>query len=90
MHLRGIVQTATLEENPPGSERIEMIVKVQGVGPAQPRKVVIPFELLLQEESLEPDEIAGRGFEADVEQANDLRWMVTRIAFASRVLREPE
>jgi hypothetical protein len=90
MHLRGIVQTARLEENPPGSDRIEMIVKVQGVGPTQPRKVVIPFELLLQEEGLEPDTVAGRGFDAEVEQADDRRWMVTRIAFASRVLREPE
>lgn len=89
MHLRGIVQNATLEETPPGSGEIEMIVRVQGVGAGQPRKLVIPYSLLLEDENLDPDLIAGRGFEADVEAA-DQRWIVTRIAFASRVLRQPD
>lgn len=90
MHLHGIVQNARLEENPPGSDRIEMILKVQGVGPSQPRSVVVPFELLVQDESLEPESIGGRGFDAEVEQAADRRWVVISIAFASRVLRAPE
>jgi hypothetical protein len=90
VHLRGIVQTATLEEFPPNSERIEMVLKVQGVGPAQPRTIVVPFELLLRDPSLEPEAVAGRGFEADVNQAGDRRWVVSRIAFAGRVLRPSE
>ncbi|HMB08018.1 MAG TPA: hypothetical protein VKP69_30355 [Isosphaeraceae bacterium] len=90
MHLRGIIQTATLEENPPGGEVIEMVLRVQGVGAGQPRRLIIPYTLLLQDESLEPEAIAGRGFEADVEQDDVARWVVVRIAFASRVLRPSE
>lgn len=89
MHLRGIVQTAVLEETTPGSGEIEMILRVQGVGAGQPRKLIIPFALLLQDESLDPDLVSGRAFEADVEP-NEQRWIVSRIAFASRVLRKPE
>jgi hypothetical protein len=89
MHIRGIVRTALLEERPPGSGTIEMILSVQGVGAGQPRKLVIPYSLLLQDESLDPDLIAGRGFEADIEP-DEQRWVVSRIAFASRVLRRPE
>jgi hypothetical protein len=89
MHLRGIIQSATLEEVPPESGNIEMVLKVQGVGPGQPRKVVIPYALLLQEESLDPDVIQGRAFEAEVDQDSDRRWLITRIAFAARVLRPP-
>jgi hypothetical protein len=90
MHLRGIVQNGTLVENPPGSDMIELLLKVQGVGPGQPRTIAIPYELLLQDEDLDPDAIAGRGFEADVEADSAGRWVVTTIAFASRVLRRPE
>lgn len=90
MHLHGMIQSARLEENPPGSDAIEMILKVQGVGPSQPRTLVIPFELLVQDESLDPDAIARRAFDAEVEQDADGRWVVNSIAFASRVLREPE
>lgn len=90
MHLRGIVQSAALEESPPESGNIEMVVRVQGVGPGQPRRVIVPYTLLLQDESLEPEAIAGRAFEADVEQDEQGRWAVGTIAFASRVLRRPE
>jgi hypothetical protein len=90
MHLRGIIQTATLEEDPPGSEVIELVLRVQGVGPGQPRRLIIPYTLLLEDESLEPETIARRGFEADVEQDDAGRWIVARIDFASRVLRPPE
>ena len=31
MRIQGIVRVATLEENPPGSDRIEMLIRVQGV-----------------------------------------------------------
>jgi hypothetical protein len=90
MLVRGIIQTATLEETPPGGDLISMIVRVQGVGPGQPRTLVIPYDLLLEDESLEPEVIARRGFEADVEQDDHLRWVVSRIAFASQVLRPTE
>ena len=89
MQIRGIVRTAVLDECPPGSGTIEMILSVQGVAAGQPRKLVIPYELLLQDESLDPDLITGRGFEAEVEPEAE-RWLVSRIAFASRVLRPPE
>jgi hypothetical protein len=89
MRMKGIVQTATLEENPPGSDSIEMALKVQGVGAGQPRKIIIPFELLVEDPSLEPETIAGHAFEADVEQSGD-RWLVAQITFAQkRILREP-
>lgn len=89
MHVRGIVQTAELDERPPGSGTIELILRVQGVGAGQPRRLVIPYALLLQDDSLDPDVIAGRGFEAEIEP-DEQRWLVTRIAFAGRVLRRPD
>ena len=66
-----------------------MLLRVQGVGPGQPRSFVIPFSLLLQYESLDPDEVTGRGFEAEVGQDAAGRWVVSEIAFASKVLRPP-
>jgi hypothetical protein len=90
MHLRGIIQSAVLEEVPPESGNIELVVRVQGVGPGQPRRLVIPYKLLLQDESLEPETITGRAFEADAEQAHAERWVVTMIALAARVLRKPQ
>ena len=87
MHLRGIVRTATLEESPEGNDAVDMVLSVQGVGPGQPRKLTVPFALLLQDESLDPEAIAGRGFEADAEQDQAGRWVISRIAFASHVLR---
>ncbi|HEV3162393.1 MAG TPA: hypothetical protein VGZ22_00020 [Isosphaeraceae bacterium] len=88
MHLRGIVQSAELQENPPGSDTIEMLLRVQGVGPGQPRKILIPFELLLLDPSLDPESVTGHGFEAEVEQTPDARWVISMISFASsRVLR---
>ena len=55
MRIRGIVRVATLEENPPGSDRIEMLIKVQGVRPEQPRLLVVPYELLLGDEALDAE-----------------------------------
>jgi hypothetical protein len=91
MQLHGIIQAATLQEAPPDSGNIEIVLRVQGVGPGHPRSLVIPYALLLQDESLDPDAILGRAFEAEVDQdPQDRRWLVSRIAFASRVLRHPE
>jgi hypothetical protein len=90
MRIKGIVRTGTLEENPPGSDRIEMTLKVQGVGPGQPRTLIVPYELLLGDETLDPDQSAGKGFEAEAEDT-DGRWIVSWIALATgRVLRREE
>jgi hypothetical protein len=90
MLLHGIIQRATLEETPTESGNLEIILKVQGVGPAQPRTLVIPYALLLADESLDADAMGGRAFEAEVELDDSARWCVTRIAFASRILRPPD
>ena len=66
MQIRGIVRTATLEENPPDSDQIEMILRVQGVGAGQPRLLVVPYALLLADPELEPEQIQGKGFQAEV------------------------
>jgi hypothetical protein len=90
MLLHGIVQAATLAETPPESGNLEIIVKAQGVGPGQPRYLVIPHGLLLADHSLDPDLIWGRAFECEAEQDDLGRWVVVQIAFASRVLRPPD
>jgi hypothetical protein len=90
MRIKGIVRTGALEENPPGSDRIEMTLKVQGVGAGQPRTLVVPFDLLLGDESLDPDQVAGKGFDAEAEEIGG-RWVVSYIALATgRVLRRQE
>ena len=91
MRIRGIVRTATLEENPPGSDQIEMVVRVQGVGAGQPRLLIVPYEILLQDPSLDPELIQGKGFLAEVVKDETGRWTVVEISMASgRVLRDPE
>ncbi len=89
--LRGIIRTAELAEYPPGSDRVEMVLAVQGVGPAQPRRIVLLMELLIANDDLEPEAIQGHGFDADVEPdpADPKRWIVSRISVASRALRPP-
>ena len=69
MRIRGIVRTATLEENPPGSDQIEMVLRAQGVGPDQPRTFVVPYALLLADPDIDPDAIQGKRFEAEVDEA---------------------
>ena len=69
MRIRGIVRTATLEEDPAGGDRIELVLRVQGVGPGQPRTLVVPYELLLADPDLDPDAVAGKGFEAEADEA---------------------
>jgi hypothetical protein len=91
MRIRGIVRTATLDEDPPGSDQITMAIRVQGVRPEQPRLLLIPYELLLADPDLGPEEVQGRGFEAEVSQDGAGRWIVAEIVLASgRVLRPPE
>jgi len=91
MQIRGIVRTATLEENPPGSDRIELILRVQGVGAGQPRTLVVPYELLLADPDLDPDAVPGKRFEAEAHEAEPGRWVVGEIAFAmGQFLRKSE
>jgi hypothetical protein len=89
MQLRGIVRAARLEENPPGTDRIEMVLGVQGVRPGQPRALIVPYELLLGDASLDPDSVLGKGFQAEAAQDGSGRWIVQEIAVAGgRVLRD--
>jgi hypothetical protein len=91
MQIRGIVRTATLEENPPGSDQIEMVLRVQGVGAGQPRLLVVPYTLLLTDQDLDPELIQGKGFQAEVVDEGAGRWIVSEITFASgRILRAPQ
>ena len=85
MRLHGVIRTAELRES--HSDEVEMLVRVQGVAPDQPRLLVIPFSLLINDPTLDADTIVGRGFEADVEQDADGRWVVAQIALARRILR---
>lgn len=87
MRLHGMIRTAEFQENPPGSDQIELVIRIQGVGPTQPRLLVIPFTLLLEDVTLDPEGVVGRSFEADVEQDAQGRWVVAQIALAARVLR---
>lgn len=87
MQIRGVVRAAELQEHPPGSERIELVLSVQGVAPGQPRRLVVPYEYLLRDTSLAPEDVQGRGFAALVSQDDSGRWIVEELALASRVLR---
>jgi hypothetical protein len=89
--IRGIVRIATLEENPPASDRIEMILRVQGVRPDQPRVLVIPYDVLLKDQSLDPDLVQGRAFEAEIAEDESGRWVIDAIDFGpARLLRGQE
>ncbi len=91
VRIRGIVRTATLEENPPGSDQIELVLRAQGVGAGQPRLLIVPYEVLLRDPSLDPELIQGKGFQAEVVEDEAGRWIVAEIGLASgRVLRDPE
>ena len=86
MQIRGVVRTAELQEHPPGSDRIEMALSVQGVGPSQPRKLVVPYEFLVREQGLEPENVVGRGFLAEVGQDEEGRWVIREWSLAPRTV----
>lgn len=90
MQLRGIVQSAELAEETPGGDRVEMVVWVQGVGPGQPRRIVLPHEMLIADESLDPEAIRGRGFAAEVVEEAPRRWVARSMALAPRSVLRPE
>jgi hypothetical protein len=79
MRVRGIVQSAELQDDPAGGDRVEMLLRVQGVGPDQPRRLVVPFAVLVDDTTLDPDALRGRGFEAEVGQDEGGRWVVGEI-----------
>jgi hypothetical protein len=88
MTLHGFIMSAELAEDPPG--KIELTLRIQGVGPGQPRRIVVPYEVLLADPSIDADDGVGRGFEADVEQAGASRWEVSRLSLAGKVLRDKD
>ncbi len=87
MILHGFVMSAELAEESPGGERVELILRIQGVGPGQPRRIVVPYDLLLADPTIDADDVVGRGFEAEVDQAGPARWEVRRLSLAAKVLR---
>lgn len=90
MTIRGIIQSAELQENPPGSDRVELLCWLQGVGPRAPRRFVIPFAMLVADETLDPESIAGHAFEAEIEEVEPRRWEVRQIQFAARNVLRPK
>lgn len=90
MHLHGIVMTATLEEDPADPDRVEMHLLVQGVGPGQPRKLVVPMEILVAQPDIEPESIRGHAFEAEVREAAPKRWITDAITFMTNRVLRPE
>ena len=88
MQLHGIVMTAELVEEPPGGDTVEMVLWVQGVGPGQPRKLVMPMPFLVAHPEIDPEAIQGHAFRAEVQQVEPKRWVVTAFGFGDgRVLR---
>jgi hypothetical protein len=87
MRIRGIVQDAWIDENPPRSQTIEMLLRVRDVGPDGPDLLVVPSELLFADPGLEPRSIAGQGFEAEVETSADGRWLVRFVQFGEAQVR---
>jgi hypothetical protein len=90
MRLHGLVQSAELQERPPESGQIEMDLRVQGVGPGQPRRLVVPFSVLVADETLDPERITGCAFEAEVALDPQGRTVVSRITFSGKMLRPKE
>lgn len=91
MHMHGIVMRAELRDDPVDADRVELHLVVQGVGRGQPRRVVVPMQVLVANPEIDPDDITGHAFEAEVEEAAPGRWLVSAIGFASnRVLRPDE
>lgn len=91
MTLKGFIQSAELVEDTSGPDRVMMIVRVQGVGPGQPRKILIPFEILIVQDDLEAETMGGRAFRAECSAVENALGMVTAIEVGpSRVLRNPD
>jgi hypothetical protein len=87
VRLNGVIRSAELQEDPSGNDRVEMVLVIQGVSPGQPRRVIVPFELLIGDESLDPDQVTGRRFEAEVAEEPQGRHVIQQIRLGARVLR---
>jgi hypothetical protein len=90
MRLRGIVLRAELLESAEAPDGVDLALLLQGVGPSQPRRVVVPFSLLLREPSLDPETIQGHGIEAEVALSAGGTWIVETISIAGRRVLRPE
>jgi hypothetical protein len=88
--LHGFIMSADMAEESPNSDRIEVLLRIQGVGPGQPRRIVVPFDYLVTNSEFDAEDVVGRNFEAEVEQVGATRWEVSRITVAGRVLRAEE
>lgn len=82
--------SATLEEDPSDPDRVEMVIVAQGVGPGQPRRVVVPMEILVSNPDIEPETVAGHSFEAEVHELAPKRWVAESVGFAARRVLRPE
>ncbi|MCY2934099.1 MAG: hypothetical protein NT172_08040 [Planctomycetota bacterium] len=90
MTLKGFIQSAELVEDSSGPDRVMMIVRVQGVGPGQPRKILVPFEILVEQDELDAETMAGRAFRAECTGVENAMGLVNAIEVGpARVLRNP-
>ncbi len=90
MQIHGIVMTADLVEAPNDPDAVEIHLMVQGVKPGQPRRIVIPMSVLIEQPDIEAETIRGHGFEAEVSEESPKRWVVETIQFAARRVLRPE
>lgn len=91
MTIKGFIQSADLLQDPASDDRVMMLARVQGVGPGQPRKIIIPFEILVAQDNLEPETMAGRAFQGSYDEVVEGTALITFIEVGpGRVLRRPE
>lgn len=91
MTIRGFIRSAELLQDPGSEERVHLAAAVQGVAPGQPRKILIPFEILIAHDEIDPDTIAGRAFRAEIASVENGLGIVAAIEVGpGRILREPE
>lgn len=91
MTLRGFIRSAELVQDPEDENRVHLVAGVQGVSPGQPRKIRVPFEILVAQEDLDPDTLAGRAFRAEIGAVDHGTGHVLAIEVGpGRVLRDPE
>jgi hypothetical protein len=82
--------SAELVEEPPESGRIEMHLRLQGVGAGQPRRIIVPYETLLSDATFDPDTVHGKAFQAEILEMEPGRWVVVAIGFGERRVLRPE
>ncbi len=91
MTIRGFIRSAELLQDPSSEDRVHLVAAVQGVGPGQPRKILIPFEILVAQDDLDPDLLAGRAFRAEIANVENGTGIVAAIKVGpGRILRDSE